>query len=797
MSTPKPNNTVYSLAMFGLVSILCGVLLAGLAVPMTALAGGATKLVADSIQYLPAELETPPQSERSRVLMADGSELATFFEENREYKPLDQIAKNMQKAQVAIEDHRFYEHGAIDIQGLGRAIVKTITGDTQGASTLTQQYVKQVQIESAKVRDDKTGVRAAQTPTLERKIREMRYAMAVEERLTKDQILERYLNIAYYGDGAYGVEAAAKHYWNTSAENLTLDQAAMLAGIVQNPDAYNPVKYPQKAIERRNQVLNRMASPAVGFITKEEAEAAKQVGFDASQVQSTVNGCTVSRFPTLCQYVYNVLISDQMPSLGSTPRERANTLKRGGLTIHTLINPEAQQAAEDAVASTVGPTDPVWGGAVLLQPSTGLIVAMAQSRPKLGDGEGETWKLINAEEKYGGIEGFQAGSTFKPFVVATALNAGVAPTLQLNSPMKLPTNGMEFRGCDGPFRLHEGWEPQNYDRDYGTIDMKTATENSVNTYFVQLEAKVGLCDSIDMAQKLGVKRADGEDMRKDGSVASWVLGTSYVTPLSMAEAYATFANRGTHCNPIILRLIQTKEGQDVPVPSANCQEVLSPEVADGVNNILSGVVTRGTGQAARMPDGRPQAGKTGTTDSNRSVWFAGYTPDMAGATFIAVDNTAPEFKGRPDAGIKYMRLSTGVRLQGSGSGDAGPIWKRAMSAALKDVDPTPFGKVSQRIEQGETVQVPDTNGMSPQEARTTLEAAGFSTVNVEVDSPRPKGTFLGVSPSTTAPKFSTIQLLFSKGQQPTPEPSVVPPTPGAPPDPGIPAPIEPGPPGDQ
>jgi len=313
MKTREPKSKAYSIGMFLAISVLCGILMSGLALPLVALAGGFTKTAADSMQYLPAEFQTPPQSERSRILMSDGSELATFFEENRTYVSLEQISPLMQKAQIAIEDHRFYEHGAIDIQGLGRAIVRTLSGSTQGASTLTQQYVKLVQVETARDRGDEAGVQAAQAVSIERKIREMRYAMAVEERFSKNEILERYLNIAYYGDGAYGVEAAAHHYWGISAKDLSLAQAAMLAGIVQNPVAFNPVKNPEKAIERRNQVLKRMASSEVGAITKEEADAAMQEGFDKSNLQTTPNGCTASQLPILCakvQYTRKMLLWD-------------------------------------------------------------------------------------------------------------------------------------------------------------------------------------------------------------------------------------------------------------------------------------------------------------------------------------------------------------------------------------------------------------------------------------------------------------------------------------------------------
>ena len=788
MKTRAPRSKGKSVAMFLAISVLCGLLLSGLAVPFVALASGLAKAASDSMQYLPAEFETPPQSQKSRILMADGSELATFFAENRTYVALDGISPLMQKAQVAIEDHRFYEHGAIDLQGLGRAVLRTLSGSTQGASTLTQQYVKQVQIETALARGDEEAAAAAQAVSIERKIREMRYAMAVEERLSKNEILERYLNIAYYGDGAYGVEAAAHHYWNTTAKDLTLAQSAMLAGIVQNPVAFNPVQHPEKAIERRNQVLKRMASSEVGMITQEEANAAMQEGFDKSNVQGARNGCKddeASPFPVLCDYVRRVLISDQMPSLGSTPEERENRLKRGGLTIKTLIDPKAQQAAEEAVAKTVGPTDPVWGGSVLIQPGTGLITAMAQSRTKLGSGEGETWQNVNVSTQYGGIEGFQAGSTFKPFVMAAALKDGVGTNTTFNSPKQMQVKGMKFKNCEGTF-TSGSWDPKNYDGDYGTIDMLKAAQKSVNTYFIQLEAKVGICASIDMAQKLGVKLADGTDMRNMASYPSWVLGTAYVTPLSMAEAYATFANRGVHCNPIILQSVQTKDGTEVEIPSADCKQVISPEVADGVNHVLSTVMTQGTGTRARMPDGRPQAGKTGTTDDAMSVWFAGYTPDMAGVAYIAVDNINPYYENHRKS-VDGLRMSTGKVLEGSGGQDAGGIWKSAMSAALKDIPASSFQEPNKRILEGEKVPVPNVTGMTEEQARQALEAEGFSVGRLEQFSPQPAGTYLGkVFPSSRAAKYSTVQLVYSKGPIPTNTPTVAPGQPGQPSAPATP-----------
>ncbi|MHA6512704.1 transglycosylase domain-containing protein [Tessaracoccus sp. Z1128] len=782
MKSASLSQKAYSVLMFLAVSVLAGLLLSGLAVPFAALAGGGAKMAADSLEFLPADLETPPQSERSRVLMADGQVLATFFNENRVYVPLSDIAPVMQDAQIAIEDHRFYEHGAIDFQGFGRAFVKTMTGDTQGASTLTQQYVKLVRVESAVAAGDKEGVSKATEVTLDRKIIEARYAMALEERLTKDEILERYLNIAYYGDGAYGVEAAAQHYWGTTAKALTLEQAAMLAGLVQNPVATNPVKNPDKAIARRNVVLNRMAE--LGIISEDRAAEAKAVAFDPATVTRTPNGCTSSPYPFLCDYVRLTLLSDAMPSMGATLEERENLLNRGGLTINTLIDPAAQASAEAAVADLIAPTDPVLAGAALIQPSTGLIVALAQSRPDMGTDPGETYYNYNVERAMGGAEGYQAGSTFKTFTIAAALDLGMTPERSYTAPAELPLEGMTFKNCSGPFVFKQDHSVRNYDRGYGKIDMISAAEDSVNTYFMQLEADAGICASIDIAKAAGVKMSTGQDLRVNQNYPTFVLGTSEVTPLSMAEAYATFANRGIHCTPIILKSVTTKDGADLAVPSADCTQVIRPEIADGVNYILQSVVKQGTGYPARLRDGRPQAGKTGTITDNQAVWFAGYTPEMAGAAWIAIDKTNPWYETKRKT-LKNVRLPSGTYLRGTGGGDAGLIWNAAMSSALAGKPETAFTAPSKEVLEGVKVPLPDVSGMGYNEAERTLEAAGFQTERWGIYSSRPRGTFLGISPEGSAVKFSTVRLKVSVGPKPKPKPE---PSPEPSPTPATPAP---------
>lgn len=799
MTSPTVSKKLYSLLMFMVVSVLSGLLIAGLAVPFAAMAGQVSNSVATSMEDLPAELDTPPQSERSRIIMANGEVLATFYDENRIYVPLSKISPIMQKAQLAIEDHRFYEHGAIDPQGTLRALLRTtVGGETQGGSTLTQQYVKLVLVEAAQANGDDEGVRKAMEQTFERKVRELRYAIALEKKFTKDQILERYLNIAYYGEGAYGVEAAAHHYFGTTAAELTLSQAAMLAGQVQNPSQTNPVKNLPRATERRNQVLNRMEH--VGWATAAEVAAAKTEKFDASKVTVTPRGCVTSPYPFLCDYVRRTLLSDAMPSLGKTPEERRNLLNRGGLTIQTLIDPKTQDAAEEAVNQLIKPGDPVISTSVLLQPRTGLIIAMAQSRPTMGEGPGETYFNYAVEHSLGGAEGYQAGSTFKVFTLAAALDQGFTPSRRYDSPSNIEFKGQTFKNCSGPFEFKQEYHPGNSTGTFGNINMYKAAEMSVNTYFVQLLRDVGICNAIDMATKAGVKMAlppkdkatnKPKTMRElYQNIPSFTLGVAEVTPLSMAEAYGTFANRGVHCTPIVLQKVTTKGGKQLAVPPANCKQVINPDVADGVNSILERVMKPGgTGARARVPGNWNQAGKTGTINDNAAVWFVGYTPEVVGSAMIAIDKTNDYYKdGNHSKSLKNMRLPSGPRLQGSGGGDAGLIWKASMATALEGKPNTKFHEPSAEIINGKKVPVPNVKGKSLSEAKTVLEAAGFTTRVQRQYSSRDEGSFLGISPSGTAVQHSQILLLVSRGPRPDPRPPVAPNPPPAQPAPPQPPP---------
>jgi membrane peptidoglycan carboxypeptidase len=607
------------------------------------------------------------------------------------------IAPVMREAIISIEDHRFYEHGPIDPIGTLRAFLRNQAADdvTQGGSSITQQYVKMVQVEEAAKAGDEQAVEEARAGTYTRKIKELRYAISVEQALTKDEILERYLNIAYYGDGAYGVQAAAEHYFDTTAAELTLPQAAMLAGLVQNPTAHNPVENEKAGLQRRNVVLARMAE--LGTISAAKAKKAQRTGFDEDDVVTTTSGCTASDFPFICDYVYKTLL--QTPSLGETAEDREQALLRGGLTIRTAFDPETQEDTQEAVSAVVGPTDPLISVMNMVEPGTGRVLAMAQSRPVMGSDAkaGETYWNYSVPPALGGAQGFQAGSTFKAFTAAAALENGFALSTRYDARRTVDFSGATFETCDGPQQVVGEWEVSNSTGTNGVMDMNLAAQRSVNTYFVKLALDVGMCDVTKMAEKVGVQSSTADaPVSSYDDKPSFTLGTVEIDPLSMATAYATFASGGTHCDPVVIDSVTDAAGRDLEVPDGDCTRVLDEDVADAMNSLLAGVMTRGTGSRVMTSDRRPQAGKTGTIDSNAATWFAGYTPEAAGAAMISIDNARKPFiSGEPGyrrSGLKgFMVPSTGNFLEGSGSGDAGQeIWKPAMESYLEDKPATAF-----------------------------------------------------------------------------------------------------------
>ncbi len=760
---------LYSLVMFLVVSVLGGLLAAGLAVPAAGVAAELGKGTSEAMDNLPAELEVPPQAERSRVLMSDGSLLVNFYDENRQYVTLDKISPIMRQAQVAIEDHRFYEHGAIDLVGTMRALLSTARGITQGASTITQQYVKMVQISAADARGDREGVRKAQENTIARKVQELRYAIAMEKKLTKDQILERYMNIAYYGDGAYGVEAAALHYYGVHASKLNLAQAAQLAGLVRNPVTTDPVNYPRVAKERRDNVLDRLLE--LKLITPEQSAEAKAVVFDKSKVRNNIHGCANSKYPFICAYAERTLLSDKGSSLGDTVAERKNLLYRGGLTIQTQIDPKAQNRAQKAITNFVDARDPVDSVMILMEPKTGQIVAMAQNRYQMGNGKGQTFWNMAVPYEMGGTDGYQGGSTFKGFVVAAALKNGMGANITFDAKSTMAFKGKTFQSCSGPITVRDDW---NVSGGGGRMNLYTGAAKSVNTYFVQLEsAGTNLCEATRIAKAVGlapsIKRYDL--VKYYSQIPSFTLGAVEVSPISLVNAYATFANRGVRCDPVILKSIKTREGGSVAVPDANCRQVLDAKVADGVNRILQGPWNFGTLRSVGEPPGYNLAGKTGTVSSNKAIWTMGYTPELVGGAMISYSND-PRFrkfwKARGKRFLSNIRLPfSGHYIQGFGADVGRNIFKPAFATAIKAYPHTDFTSPPSSVMQGRRVSVPYCSEVAS--CRSILTAAGFSVTIQTIASDSPKGTFLGISPRGSAFYGQGIAILISGGKKKDPK----------------------------
>jgi membrane peptidoglycan carboxypeptidase len=755
------------LLAFVLMAGVGGLLAAGLILPAVAVTNGATDLTVTAFDDLPSELgEQRPLSEKSTMLAADGSVLATFYHDNRIVVGLDQMAPVMQAAVLAVEDKRFYDHGGIDPQGMARATVKTLLSDQkEGASTLTQQYVKNVLIEKAKREDDRQALEAARTAEgaegISRKLREAKLAIALEKSMPKDKILENYLNIAQFGIAIYGVEAAAQYYFSKPAAELTYLEAATIAGITQAPTKWDPVKNPALATDRRATVLGLMRDQ--GIITPEEHDAGIATPIESTlHVQNTKLGCStagevVPGSGYFCDYVTKVIAND--PVFGATKQERTDLLYRGGLTITTTIDPRLQGLADAEVKNGIPVDDPSGIGSAIsvVKPGTGEILAMAQNRNYNNTASAtDTSVNWNADNLYGAASGFPPGSTFKPFTLLEWLKQGHSLREQVNG-QKRALNENMFRAC-GKKGKNSPYTPGNAEGDGSMMSVLDATKNSVNLAYLTMAMQLDLCDIMAGAEQIGIHKAGGN--AGEGAFdpyPSTVLGTNSVAPLSMAEAFATFASGGIHCTPIAITKIVDANGAELPVPPANCAQAIEPRIANAMNFTLSHV-WQGTAKDVGAP-AFPSAGKTGTTSENEHTWFVGYTPVMAASVWV----------GYPDSFTPMQRVPVNGRVVRNmyGSTIAAPTWKRFMEQALAGQEVPGFGEVSPTDLNGKEVGVPSVIGWDVGEATRQLESAGFA-VNVDpnqVPSFQGAGRVAEQSPSGQAPSGSTVTLIVSNGQR--------------------------------
>ncbi|MBZ5736317.1 penicillin-binding protein [Nocardioides sp. TRM66260-LWL] len=755
---PQPARRVLAhLGVMAVVAAVMGVVVAGIVIPFAGVLGIGARNASDAIDQLPASLETRQLAQRTTIVDRSGNTIATLYDQNRVEVPLRQVSRTMVKAIVAIEDYRFYQHGALDLRGTLRAFVTNSanSGTVQGGSSITQQLVKQTLVNQARTRKEQAEATAN---TYARKLRELRYAIALEQRHSKDWILERYLNIAYFGDGAYGIQAAAKHYFDVNARDLSLRQSALLAGLVKNPSGYDPTNNPKRAKARRDVVLDRMAqlkavSPEMVARTKKQPLGLK--------VQPSNNGCVFSAAPFFCDYVVNYLMDDR--ALGRTAKDRKRLLYSGGLTIRTTLDQRFQQAADKAVAAHVNPTDNAIGGVAMVEPGSGQVRALAQSRPMGNDvGKGQTFLNYVVPKKYGDANGFQAGSTFKAFVLASAINQGIPLTTTIPGPQTRTFYQGDFRICDGRrYPSRQNYTVQN-STGAGTYNLYTGTQKSVNTFYIELEKRTGLCEPYTLAKKMGITQLDPASR---WMVPTFTLGVNDTSPLEMAEAYATFGARGLHCDARPVTSISDANGNRLKTYGKSCDQVMPQSTADAVNSVLRGVMEPG-GFGNKLALDKPSAGKTGTISGNKAVWFMGYTPSLATAAMVAGAN----------------RQGTQITLNGQiiggkgiasafGSTVAGPIWADAMRAIQDRLPDVNFSVPSANEVKGVVARVPAVGGKSLEEARRLLEDAGFTVTDGGARyTGYPAGTAAftypgaGSSVSNSAP----ITLFSSSGPRPQP-----------------------------
>ena len=683
-------------------SVMCGVLVASLVVPAVAAAGMGVSSSIGYFERLPEELAVQPPSQATKVLTSDGQPIATFYAENRVRVPLDQMSPFIKDGIIAIEDSRFYEHAGVDPQGILRALVSNLTkGGEQGASTITQQYVTNVLNEAQLSQDRPDEVVLNGQKTLGDKLREMKLAVTLEKKYTKDQILEGYLNIVFFSSNAYGIEAAARYFFSTTAKDLTLPQAALLAGLVNSPTLYNPATNPDKSMVRRNQVLSEMLR--LKKITQAQHDEAVAAPIEL-KITPQQQGCAnAAMAPYFCDYISHLILNN--PAYGATEPERERRLYRGGLTIITTLDSRLQAAAQAQVDGTAGANPDRWAASlVTVQPGSGKILAMAQNTtflPQPGKFDTNLNFNVDARDAQGndlnGAGGFQPGSTMKPFTFAEWLNEGKAITAEVDASRRVYPLGFSWKDSCGKVlgaystaqanpALGAADDLQNAEEGfYRRMPVNYGLYNSINTATFASASQLDFCGIQKMVDAVGLHSgldSSPVNMHQLGNL----LGGTGVAPLTLANAFATFATDGRYCAPIALAEITDAAGAKLPAQAPDCHDAVKPDVARGVNSVLQDVLKKGSGVwiNPKVHDKVPTAAKTGTSNNNGSTWVVGYTTGLVTASFFgdALEGQKRAGQNVTINGTFYPRLD-GFMI-------AGPQWANYMLKVAPLYPAAPF-----------------------------------------------------------------------------------------------------------
>jgi membrane peptidoglycan carboxypeptidase len=781
----RDHNILTNTGSLLICGLLAGVVLAAAAFPALAMSGLTVEAGGKAFAALPSQLKDFASPQITRVYASDNkTQIAVMYDEFRSDVPLAQISVNVQNAIIAAEDRGFYKHGGVDLKGTVRAFVNDSSGgDKQGASTLAMQYVRMSLAYSA---TNPQEVVAATEDTPKRKITEMKYAIQIEKQLSKQQVLERYLNIAPFGNGAYGIYAASQIYFQKNPKDLDVAQAALLAGMVKAPTSFNPTTtsgYPQ-AVDRRHYVLDGMVT--TGAITKAQEDAALKEPIP-HKVKKVGNGCVSvnkNEWGFFCDYFTRWWNGQQ--AFGATTFDREQRLNDGGYRIVTTMDVKATAAAYKRINQQIKNSNKDALMLAAVQPGTGQVLALAANRTfKLDDSKNHISSnpakaKHNLKGTYpnttnpiisggGDVDGYQAGSTFKMFTMVTALKQGIPLTKTMNAGVVAKTHYIVESGSKAACPGTHFYCPGNAgESEAGVYNMWSAFGHSVNTYFVPLEEEVGAQNVVQTAEDFGIQFRASNDatLAQPGNAEQWgafTLGVSASTPLDLANAYATLAGDGKYCAPTPVKEIVDRDNEKIDVGSANCRRVVSADVARaaldaarcpvGDSAQLGNCGGSGTAPQTRGIVGHPVFGKTGTTDSSKTAALIVGTTSIVVAGYLA-DPDWPQTSQHMDHGTVNPA-----------------VWE-TVADYMKGKPSVQFAKPGDtKVATGDLVPVPSVSCTSVADATSELKGAGFlPTVGGQVTSTCPPGTVADTRPGSQAPKGSQIIMEISKaaGAQPGP-----------------------------
>jgi len=768
-----------NLATLVLCGLLAGLVVAAAMFPALAASGLAAKAGAESFEALPSELTTTTAPQATELYAADGKTLISkFFDENRHDVTFEEIAEPMREAIIAAEDHNFYVHKGVDAKGIARAALNNSAGGSQqGASTLTMQFVRMSVTYTAPTHAD--AVKAGEDTT-GRKIREARLSLQAEKRFTKDEILTRYLNLAPFGHNTYGVYAASQFYFGKVPKKLTIAEAAVLASLVRSPTYYDPLDKDGKdrALVRRDWVIGQMVE--IKAITPAEGDAAKKQKLTV-RGKRPPNGCAVTKpndWGFFCDYFRRWWLGQE--AFGATTYDRERRLHGGGYRVVTTLDPKAQKAARDNVEQRLktGSKHALMLAAV--EAGSGRVRALAtnldmsKNKPSSNpskQGEKGTYPNTTNPLMTGG-SGYQAGSTFKIFTLVAALEKGYPLDYPINAPKQYTSKYFGATGdsaCPGTNR----WCPGNSsDGLAGMHNAWTGFGKSVNTYFVPLEEQAGAANVVDVAKRLGIRflSQQDRDMANNRAEAdgwgSFTLGVSGTTPLDLANAYATLAADGKHCEPIPVQEIKDITGKKLDVAKPRCDQAVDKDVARAAidaarcpvgDQSAFGECHGSTSAAAHSAIGQPIAGKTGTTDSKRTASLVVTTRSMAVAGIL----------GDPDWPETTSNMSHDI---------VNPAVYDTLADIVRGKPAQAFPRPTEKLAYGEQRQIPDVTCQAVDAARSTLEGQGFRVeVNPEpVGSACPAGSVARTEPAGRTVDGALVVLRTSNGVAGSPPPASLP-----------------------